>query len=237
MNEPDTRWSGLLSALEELQPVDLSHPLREGMPSWPAHPRFTHRLIEDFPDTTARHYGMCLGEHTGTHLDAASHIIAGAPDISRHPAPGLLQEAVVIQLPADESTRVSARMLLDWEHRNGTLAPGSAVLAAFGWDAHWGDPGYIRRWPAFTADAGRLLASRSLALLAVDTISVDPPEAETLPVHRALLSASAVIGENFANLRDLPQSCLLAVHPLRIPDGTGSPVRPVAYHRGRAGGL
>lgn len=127
--------------------------------------------------------------------------------------------------------RLTAAALSSWERCHGRITAGSCVLIAFGWDARWGQPDYLQSWPGLTVGAGQLLASRAPALVAVDTPSVDAPEAETLPVHQALLSASVVIGENFASLRRLPGRCLLAALPLRIAGGTGSPVRPVAYAR------
>lgn len=230
MTTIDPAWTDqLLRLLARLESVDLAHPLTQGMPRWPTHTTYRHDILEDFPDTAARHFELCLGEHTGTHLDAASHILPGAPDISSHPAAGILAAAAVIHLPAQATTRVSAETLLAWEREHGTITAGTCVLFAFGWDAHWTKPGYMRSWPALAPDAGELLAERAPALVAVDTISVDAPEAETLPVHRTLLAASVVIGENFANLQQLPDQCLLAALPLPIQGGTGSPVRPIAY--------
>ena len=51
--------------------VDLSHSLEEGIPAWPTHARFGRTIYEDYAlGDVARHYGMTMSEHTGTHMDA-----------------------------------------------------------------------------------------------------------------------------------------------------------------------
>jgi kynurenine formamidase len=69
--------------------------------------------------------------------------------------------------------------------------------------------------------------------LGVDTISVDPPQAPGLPVHRRLLEQQMILVENLNRLQGLPQSGFtFFALPLRIQDGDGSPVRAVAMISG-----
>jgi kynurenine formamidase len=49
------------------------------------------------------------------------------------------------------------------------------------------------------------------------------------PAHHALLGAGILIGENFVNLGRLPPICYLAAVPLPIVNGSGAPVRAVAF--------
>jgi kynurenine formamidase len=51
--------------------VDLSHTIEKGVPAWPTPARFGRNIYEDYAfGDGARHYGMTMSEHTGTHMDA-----------------------------------------------------------------------------------------------------------------------------------------------------------------------
>jgi kynurenine formamidase len=67
----------LVLMLESFELVDLSHTLQEGIPAWPTHARFGQTLYESYElGDVARHYGLSMSEHTGTHIDAPLHFIA-----------------------------------------------------------------------------------------------------------------------------------------------------------------
>jgi kynurenine formamidase len=62
--------------------IDLSHTLEEDIPAYPTHARFGMTLYESYEyGDAARHYGLTLSEHTGTHMDAPLHFI---PEGSAH---------------------------------------------------------------------------------------------------------------------------------------------------------
>jgi kynurenine formamidase len=70
----------LAERLRGLRWVDLSHALEEGIPAWPTHARFGRTLYESYEyGDVARHYGLTLSEHTGTHVDAPLHFIQDGP--------------------------------------------------------------------------------------------------------------------------------------------------------------
>ena len=56
--------------------VDLSHALEEDVPAYPTHARFGKALYESYEyGDVARHYGLTMSEHTGTHMDAPLHTV------------------------------------------------------------------------------------------------------------------------------------------------------------------
>ena len=67
------------------------------------------------------------------------------------------------------------------------------------------------------------------AALGVDTLSPDPPEAlRTRPIHPVVLEKQVLIIENLCNLDQLPDFFLFLALPLKIREGSGSPIRAVA---------
>lgn len=202
--------------------VDLTHPLRPGMPVWPGHPEFEHELVSCYTRGDAsRVFRLGLGEHTGTHLDAPVHWIPGGDDIAQVPPDALTGRAAVIR-PSMESLR-------EFESAYGEIGRGDRVLIDCGWAAQWGTPRYFSDWPAVPISLAEALVARQVSVIAVDTPSPDPADSATCPVHRLVLGNGTLIGENFARLAELSGWVTVLLAPLPIEQGTGSPVRAVAY--------
>ncbi len=69
---------------------------------------------------------------------------------------------------------------------------------------------------------------RGASLVGCDTVSVDAAASGESPAHYALLGGEVYVVENLNNLDRLPPFCLFMAFPLKIRDGSGSPVRAVA---------
>jgi kynurenine formamidase len=203
--------------------IELTHPLRRDMRVWPGHPRFEHELVSCYTRGDAsRFFRLGLGEHTGTHLDAPVHWVPGGADISAVPLDVLLGRAAVLRAP--ELPALSA-----FESSHGPLERGDRVLIDCGWASHWDTPSYFSAWPAVSLELAAALVDRGVRAVAVDTPSPDAQDSADCPVHRLLLGEGVLIGENFARLRELSGWVSLLMAPLPIEEGSGSPVRAVAY--------
>lgn len=200
--------------------IDLTMPIRPDMPTNPAHilPEFDQYdfLAGSGWDATR----IQLSTHTGTHMDAPSHFIAGARTIEQTPLDVLTGPAQVIRLTGlDERQPIEPTDLGAIGH--------SRVLINTGWSDDLDDhERYFGRHPYLSDDAARHLVESGVRLLGVDTPSVDyhPPSA----VHLAVLGSGAAIVENLANLGELGAECELVVLPLPLVGLDGSPVRAMA---------
>ncbi len=63
--------------------LDLSQPLFDGAPNCPVHPPVVFRTIFDHPSTGWRMEEISMATHTGSHLDAPLHKIAGGESIDK----------------------------------------------------------------------------------------------------------------------------------------------------------
>jgi arylformamidase len=212
--------------------VDLTHVIREGIPYWVDHPKFSMKQVSSLEDgAVASVHALCLCEHTGTHFDAPSHYILGAPTIVDIPIQRFFGRAAHIEVkaPAPDSA-LPAQVILDFEAEHGPLERGDAVILSFGWHKLWNEPThFLKDWPGISEDAAKLLVSRQVRLVATDCLSIDHFTSTAFPAHVALLGAGILIGENFANLGSLPPWSFLTALPLPIDKGTGSPVRAIAF--------
>ncbi|UXA18195.1 cyclase family protein [Mycobacterium sp. SMC-4] len=209
---------------------ELSHPITAGMQVYPGDPpvrvESALELARDGVDVVALH----LGSHTGTHLDAPSHTIAGARTTGGIGLDELVGDALVVHLTgcAPRSTYGLAEIEAALPDGLPVRLPPIIVLDT-GWAAHFGTDEAFDH-PALDPDAAVELLRRGMHVLAVDTLSPDPTAAAVaeFPVHRAVLGADALIVENLCHLDTLAANVCVGFFPLPI-DADGAPVRAVAF--------
>ncbi len=227
----------LAGLLRDHRWVDLSHTLEEGIPAWPTHARFGQTLYESYEyGDLARHYGLTMGEHTGTHVDAPSHFIQSGPThygVDEVPLDRLATRAAMIDAPdLGPDGLLGADRIRAWEEEHGRIAEGDGVLIRFGWEDRWATGPVGRRflddWPGLGEGAAEYLVERGVSLVGCDTMSVDAKASGESPAHYALLGKEVYIVENLKNLNELTPFCLFVAFPLKIRGGSGSPVRAVA---------
>ena len=227
----------LVLTLESFELVDLSHTLEEGIPAWPTHARFGQTLYESYElGDVARHYGLSMSEHTGTHIDAPLHFIAEGP--AHYGVDEISLDRLVGRAATIETTGLEPGDLLDadhirsWEQEHGSIETGDKVLFRYGWDERWGTGpegrSFLEDWPGLGGDAAEYLVEKGISLVGCDTLAVDAAGSVENPAHYALLGNEIYIAENLKNLDRLASFCLFAAFPLKIRGGSGSPVRAVA---------
>jgi kynurenine formamidase len=227
----------LISTLESLELVDLSHTLEEGIPAWSTHARFGQTLYESYElGNVARHNGLTMSEHTGTHMDAPLHFIAEGP--AHYGVDEISLDRLIGRAATIEATGLELGGLLDsdhivsWEQEHGPLKTQDKVLFRYGWDERWGTGPegrtFLEDWPGLSGDAAEYLVEKGISLVGCDTLAVDAAGSVENPAHYALLGHEVYIAENLKNLDRLPSFCLFAAFPLKIRGGSGSPVRAVA---------
>ena len=229
--------------------VDLSHAYGDSTLYWPTSPTAFEKQTLAYGDSGAGYfysaYSVCTPEHGGTHLDSPIHFHEGGLSTDELPLASLVAPAVVIdvteQAAGNRDYRVSAADVERFENEHGVIASGTIVLARTDWSRFWPDamgylgddtPGDATRlsFPGFGADAVRVLAEeRQVAMLGIDTASIDYGQSQDFIAHRIGAAAGVANLENLTNLALLPPtgSVVMAL-PMKIEGGSGGPVRVVA---------
>jgi len=227
--------------------VDLTHSYNADTVFWPA-PATQFKLERlHFGDTPAGFFysanRFCLPEHGGTHLDAPIHFARNRETMEQVGLERLIGPVVVIDVSekaaTDRDYRVTASDVLAFEMKHGRIEPGARVLVRTGWSSHWPDAtAYLGHatdatqlhFPSYGAEAAKLLVEeRRVALLGIDTASIDYGPAAEFPVHRIAASANVPGLENVTGLAALPpRGAILIALPMKIEGGSGGPTRVVA---------
>jgi len=225
--------SGLVSRFEVR---DLSHVLEEGIPFFPTHSRFYH-MAAGRSDDPAVMFQILMHEHNGTHVDAPAHYIKEGPDPTRHflhsVAPdALIGPACVLDVSDAPPDLLPVEAITGWEKRHGPIAVGDAVIFNFGWHRKWklGAAGgaFVAHWPGLSREAAAWLLERKVRAVGTDCLSIDVSGSTEIPGHDRFLRNGILIMENLAALDGLPPRIFLLAMPLRIRDGSGSPIRALA---------
>jgi kynurenine formamidase len=173
----------------------------------------------------------------GTHIDAPAHFIPNGCTIDQIPITQLISSAVVLDLRkhCTPTFKVEVCHLKQYEIEYGPIPSGAIVIAFTGWSQFWSQPEkYLnidsagkRRFPGFSAECARYLASIPIAAIGIDTLSPDGDHDE-FPVHQAILGGNRYIIENLANLDQMPPSGgWVASLPLPYVGGTEAGARTI----------
>ncbi len=207
---------------------DVTVMLREGLPTWPGEPGI--RLTQDkflARGDPSNVRSLSMGIHTGTHLDAPEHFLAGGATVEELPLDVLIGPCTVVDVPADPHVSAAA---LDACFPAGRPVPERLLLRtrnSTGPSPVWAHAGFQEGFAAIGHDAARWLADRRVRLVGVDYLSVEPFEATEPLTHRILLGAGMILVEGL-DLRAVPPGrYTLHCLPLRLQGAEGAPARVV----------
>lgn len=190
---------------------------------------------------------ISFGEHTGTHFDAPVHWYTGKDlplnTVDTLPTSNMVAPAVVIdcsaEAAADANFLLTKDVVLAWEARFGRVPARSWVLMRTDWSKKSGrDYANLKEDGAHTpgpdADVIRwLVEERDILGFGTETIGTDAGQAGHFspphPAHHYLHGAGRYGLQCLANLDRLPPTgALLVSAPLKIQNGSGSPLRVLA---------
>lgn len=194
--------------------------------------RMFENELEEEPPFTFETRALLMCDHGPTHVDAPLHYHPGGTSISgmylgdfytpgkaidvSHRGPG-----EYITVDDIEDACDSAGIVID---------PGDTLLIRTGhYDEHYPDPTYTENYPGLNESATRWLVDRDVRNFGVDQPSPDTPDDVTYPCHTVCKEHDLPHMENLRNIDQVIGVDFTFIgFPLRIREGTGSPIRPVA---------
>jgi kynurenine formamidase len=208
--------------------IDLTYPIAAGMPVYPGTPSPIIHPIANFDRDRFRELQLTFCSHTGTHMDAPSHLLKRGETLDQFPADHFRGTGLCIEVPKTQGGPIKWEFLKRYRKE---LSESDFVLFHTGWGRHWNSPRYFEGFPVFSAEAAKRLSDYSLKGMGVDTLSVDTVNTADYPVHHILLENRILIIENLANLDRLPGGRFseLICLPLHITESDGAPTRVIAF--------
>lgn len=245
--------SGLASGAVRI--VDLTHTLDPDFPVIVLPPEFAQcarfRMEEisayDHRGPAWKWHNISMSEHTGTHFDAPSHWISGKDvpngSVDEIPVEAFVGPVVVIDCSTGTSENddfeLTPEIIANWESKYGRIPEDAWVLMRTDWSKRKGADYLNMRAdgphsPGPTPEAIRfLIEERNIRGFGTETVGTDAGQGAhyvpPYPAHYFLHGAGKYGLQCLANLDQLPATgAVLIAAPLKIKNGTGSPLRVLA---------
>lgn len=239
--------------------VDLTLTLRDDFPTIVLPPEFAPSApirierISRYDAAGPSFYwnNLSFGEHSGTHFDAPAHWYTGRDwplgTVDTLPCEHMIAPACVIdcsaESAADDDFLLTRARIEAWEAQHGAIPKGAWVLMRTDWSTR-SDADYAglrddgAHTPGPDAEAMRYLV-HELGILGfgTETIGTDAGQGghfePPYPAHHYLHGAGRYGLQCLTNLHLLPPTgAMLMTAPLKVHEGSGSPLRVLALVEG-----
>jgi kynurenine formamidase len=250
--------SDLITALgnRDVSIIDLTHELCADFPVMVLPPEFGQcqpfrmEEVSRYDERGPAWYWntLIMSEHAGTHFDAPIHWVSGREQprsaVNEIPNESLIAPAVVLDFSSecneDRDFLLDQEHIHTWESRHGEIPPRSWVLFRSDWSKRVGDISYLgmeadgAHSPGPSAAAIRMLVEqRDIIGFGTETVGTDAGQGAHLsppyPAHYILHGHGRCGLQCLNNLDQLPATgSLLIAPPLKIRNGSGSPLRVMA---------
>lgn len=216
-----------LKRLEHI--VDLTHEIGDSTPSYPGDPPTKHESIYTVEKDGFAVDFWHLATHTGTHIDAAAHVLndAEAVALSQYPLSHFEGVARVVRVNGERITlsavekALRSRRQVDW------------LIVCSGWARFWECPEiyFQGTYPLLDSGVVEYLVAMGVKGIALDMPSPDRYGADDY-LHRKLLSSGLLIVENLADCSSLPtnKDLWFSAWPVKWDSADGAPVRAMARY-------
>lgn len=241
--------AGTLKVVDLTQPLGSSTPVIGLPPIFAASPGLSIETLCRYDEKGPVWYWntITLGEHTGTHFDAPVHWLTGKdlPDNTTDtiPARRFVGPACVIDVARecaeDPDFLLTPERIEAWEAQHGAIPAGAWVLMRTDWSKRQSAEAFLNlgadgpHTPGFHKTASELLVARDVLGVGVETVGTDAGQAgmfdPPFPNHNIMHGAGKFGLASLCNLDQLPPTgAIVIAAPLKIVDGSGSPLRVLA---------
>lgn len=197
--------------------IDLSVTLTAQTPVYPGDPAIKVEPTGIIEKDGYTDHLVSFGNHTGTHIDAPLHMIAGGKTLDAYEPKQFIGRGCIVDA-RDGFNREALQA--------ANIQPGDIVLFYTGMSEHYHEPIYFETYPVMSQDIAQWLINRKIKMVGVDAGSVDSQD--DFPIHKVLLGAEVLIIENLTNLKELlGKDFMVYALPVKL-DIDGAPARVLA---------
>ncbi len=210
-----------------MQLVDLSHEIHEQMTVFGEmeKPEITRKYTVE-TDGYKLHE-LKINSHTGTHVDAPAHMIAGMKNLDDFSLEQFYGKGLMLKVDQFATKEISLSFLK--KHKK-QIEESEFLILNSGWHKKWLTADYQSNYPVLSIESAEWLTQFNLKGIGLDIISIDPTDSTDVPLHKIILGAEFLIIENLTNLDVLPEDgFLFQCFPLKVNESDGSTSRVVAF--------
>lgn len=207
--------------------IDMTHAITPDIPVYPGDPAPVLSKLATLTKNGYRSTSLGLSSHTGTHMDAPSHLLPDGRSLDQMPMSQFSGRATVLDV-SGEAVITEAFLRSNYD----AIYCADYILFYTGWEDRWGTEDFLEdAYPVPDEAAARYLVSRGLKGVGTDALSVDRLSGPQT-VHTTLLKSGAVILENLClkKVRGRRDFLFFAL-PMKFENADGAPVRAFAELR------
>ena len=222
--------------------IDLTHTMSADFPTFFGVPGLEMKRQAELKKDGFNAFVWQIMEHAGTHLDAPIHFSENGATADRIDVASLVVPLAVVDVSDQASRNADYQMtradLEAHEKKHGRIPDNACVAMHSGWARYAADGAKftgkdaagVFHFPGVSPDAAQwLLTDRTVAGLAVDTLSLDHGPSKDFKTHYLWLPSGRWGLENVAGLDQVPSAgATLVVGAPKVKDATGGPVRLIA---------
>ncbi|TJX65935.1 cyclase family protein [Soehngenia saccharolytica] len=225
-----------------LKIVDLTQEIFQGMSIFPMHQKtfiMTNMTYEEnMKETGSKTLGfsarnLLISEHCGTHSDGISEFKENGLTIDKMSLDYFFGSAICLDLSSvtypDYIEVADLRKAL--ERSKQEIKKNDIVLLYTGhYDRFYGTENYQKEYTGLSYEAAKFLAESGVINIGVDSPAIDlTPDDINFSGHMICAEYDITNTENLCNLDKLINKRFLYIGlPLKIKDGSGSPIRAIA---------
>ncbi|MFL0582550.1 arylformamidase [Solibacillus silvestris] len=198
--------------------IDITQPMRNGMPNWPGDTPFSFEVGYTKQQTGSVNIGrMTTSLHTGTHADAPFHFNSEAETIEQLDVNVYIGDCVIVDCIGQEMVTAQSLAPVDFRSAKRVLLKTVEQPSA----------SFPETIPVIHPNVAPFLKERGVILLGIDNPSVDPLDSKEVLAHHKLYEHGIHILEGL-DLGHVQQGLYeLIALPLKIAGADGAPVRAV----------
>ena len=224
--------------LKNKKMIDLTVELYHGFPGWYFHPDVVYadhhlwwmnQYKYDLPCKGFSTKLLMISDHIGTHMDAQRHFYPEGQTTAQVPLEKMIGDAAFLDVSFRGADRtITVADLEKAEKQSGEPIRKGDILIVKAWPGKWGEGENFNLADGFEPDTADWMLSKGISVLGVDLATLDQQDRANT-THCKLLGEAIPVIENLNNLEQIQQSRFTFIaFPLKLRDGTGSPVRAVA---------
>ena len=205
--------------------IDISLQLNNNTPIYPDNVPLSISIHHSMPEYSTQLSAITFGSHTGTHIDAPAHAIAGALTLDKIPLETLIGICRVLDFSIEQGEAVTKTFLESKNIKIGERILLKTKNSIRGFKEFYEDFVYLE------GDGADYLANLGVTLVGVDSLSIKKRGGEDNRPHTSLLSKNIPIVEGLDLSKAEEKEYELICLPLNFTNIDGAPARAILIQK------